>query len=116
MFKILKIDRALINKSNKILEGNLNAIKKEFKTNSFEVGLHTNNKELVKNEIKERFKVSKAKFKSLEDDLKLNIQLENKDTSSELIQFLSSKAQVNHFVEIIPNASDIFIQAVKNNS
>ena len=107
---------ALINKSNKILEGNLNDIKKEFKTNTFEVGLHTTNKDLLEQEIKERFETSKASFKSLENDLKLNIQLKANDTSSELIQYLSSKAQVNHFVEIIPNASDIFIQAVKNNS
>ena len=107
---------ALINKSNKILEGNLIDIKKEFKTNSFEVGLYTTDKQALENEIKERFSVSKASFKSLEDDLKLNIQLGANNNSSELIQFLSSKAQVNHFVEIIPNASDIFIQAVKKNS
>ena len=107
---------ALINKSNKILEGNLIDIKKEFKTNSFEVGLHASDKQALENEIKERFSVSKASFKSLEDDLKLNIQLGANNNSSELIQFLSSKAQVNHFVEIIPNASDIFIQAVKKNS
>ena len=107
---------ALINKSNKILEGNLIDIKKEFKTNSFEVGLYTTDKRTLENEIKERFSVSKASFKSLEDDLKLNIQLGANNNSSELIQFLSSKAQVNHFVEIIPNASDIFIQAVKKNS
>jgi len=107
---------ALINKSNKILEGNLIEIKKEFKTNSFEIGVHTEDKIKLENEIKERFTVSKASFKSLEDDLKLNIQLGQNDSPSELIQFLSSKAQVNHFVEIIPNASDIFIQAVKNNS
>jgi ABC-2 type transport system ATP-binding protein len=107
---------ALLNHSNKILEGNLIDIKKDFKTNSFEVGLHTSNKNTLENEIKERFSVSKASFRSLEDDLKLNIQLGTNDNSSELIQFLSSKAQVNHFVEIIPNASDIFIQAVKKNS
>ena len=107
---------ALINHSNKILEGNLIDIKNEFKTNTFEVGLHTEDKKALESQIKEKYSVSKASFKSLEDDLKLNIQLTESDTSSELIQFLSSKAQVNHFVEIIPNASDIFIQAVKNNN
>ncbi len=107
---------ALINKSNKILEGNLVDIKKAYKTNTFEVGLHTDNNSLLENVIKERFNISNASFKSLEDDLKLNIQLSDTDTSSELIQYLSSRAQVNHFVEVIPTASDIFIQAVKNNS
>jgi len=107
---------ALLDHSNKILEGNLIDIKKEFKNNLFEVGLHTSDKLALENEIKEKFHVSEASFKSLEDDLKLNIQLTPNDTSSELIQYLSNRAQVNHFVEIIPNASDIFIQAVKNNS
>ena len=107
---------ALIDHSNKILEGNLNDIKKKFKTNTFEVGLNSDNNDALEKEIKEKFCTSKASFKSLENDLKLNIKLEENNTSSELIQFLSSKAQVNHFVEIIPNASDIFIQAVKNNS
>ena len=107
---------ALIDHSNKILEGNLNDIKKKFKTNTFEVGLNSDNNDALEKEIKEKFSTSKASFKSLENDLKLNIKLEENNTSSELIQFLSSKAQVNHFVEIIPNASDIFIQAVKNNS
>jgi len=107
---------ALLNHSNKILEGNLIDIKREFKTNTFEVGLHTSDKNQLENVIKERFNVSKANFKSLEDDLKLNIQLADKDTSSELIQFLSAKAQVNHFVEVVPDASEIFIQAVKKNS
>lgn len=107
---------ALIDHSNKILEGNLIDIKKEFKTNTFEVGLNSDNNDALEKEIKEKFSTSKASFKSLENDLKLNIKLEGNNTSSELIQFLSSKAQVNHFVEIIPNASDIFIQAVKNNS
>ena len=107
---------ALIDKSNKILEGNLNEIKREYKTNTFQVGLQTTDNIALEKELKERFTISKASFRSLEDDLKLNIQLGEKDTSSELIQYLSSKAQVNHFVEIIPNANDIFIQAVKKNN
>ncbi len=107
---------ALLDHSNKILEGNLNDIKKEFKTNTFEVGLNSDNNDALEKEISERFSISKASYKSLENDLKLNIKLGVNNTSSDLIQYLSSKAQVNHFVEIIPNASDIFIQAVKNNS
>lgn len=107
---------ALLDHSNKILEGNINDIKKQFKTNTFEVGINSNDNIALESEIKEKFNVSKAMFKSLENDLKLNIQLGDKDTSSELIQYLSNKAQINHFVEIVPNASDIFIQAVKNNS
>jgi len=107
---------ALLDNSNKILEGNLDDIKKEFKTNTFEVGLQTIDKESLKKELASKFTIEDASFKSLEDDLKLNIQLTSKDTSTELIQYLSSKATINRFVEIIPNASDIFIQAVNKNN
>jgi ABC-2 type transport system ATP-binding protein len=107
---------ALLDHSNKILEGNLVDIKKEFKTNTYEVGLHTDHKEQIRNEIKERFTIENASFKSLDDDLKLHINLPENENSSDLIQYLSTKASINHFVEIIPTASDIFIQAVKQNS
>lgn len=105
---------ALIHKSNKILDGKLNDIKREFKTNTFEVGLQTNNVEKLTKTINEKFEVLPATFKSLNDDLKLNIKLNGNGTSNDLLSFLTSKAQVHHFVEVIPTANDIFIKTVKN--
>jgi ABC-2 type transport system ATP-binding protein len=106
---------ALIHKSNKILDGKLNDIKREFKTNTFEVGLQTQNIEELTKIIEEKFEVLPATFKSLNDDLKLNIKLNGKGTSNDLLSFLTSKAEVHHFVEVIPSANDIFIKTVKNN-
>ncbi len=106
---------ALINKSNKILEGNLIDIKRNFKTNTFEIGLLTDNKQEVQDKISKHFKVEKARFKSLNDELKLNIKIEN-DSPKELIQLLNNNGILNHFVELIPSASDIFIQAVHKNN
>jgi len=105
---------ALIHESNKILDGKLQDIKRQFKTNTFEVGLVTNNEADLTNLIKEKFDVSNADFKSLNDDLKLKIKLNDNDTSNDLLRFLTSKAEVNHFNELVPTASDIFIQTVKN--
>jgi len=105
---------ALIDKSNKILDGNLIDIKRQFKTNTYEVGLHTENLDQLQREISSKFEVSPALFKSLEDDLKLNIKLGSHETSRDLIQYLSSKADINHFVELIPSANDIFIKAITN--
>ncbi|WP_347922429.1 ABC transporter ATP-binding protein [Pontimicrobium sp. SW4] len=105
---------ALIHESNKILDGKLQDIKRQFKTNTFEVGLVTNNEAGLTNLIKEKFEVSKASYKSLNDDLKLKIKLNDNDTSNDLLRFLTSKAEVNHFNELVPTASDIFIQTVKN--
>ncbi len=106
----------LIDKSNKVLDGKLIDIKKEFKTNTFEVGLLVENKEVLLNDLKARFGVTPATFKSLEDDLKLNIKLENGEKSTELIKYLNNRAIINHYLEVIPSASDIFIQAVNQNS
>jgi ABC-2 type transport system ATP-binding protein len=107
---------ALIDRSNKILEGKLLDIKKQFKTNTFEVGLKTNNREQLHNELSERFNVKDAAFKSLEDDLKLEIRLNDHETSTDLLKFLNPRAIINHYIEMIPSANDIFIQAVKQNS
>ncbi len=107
---------ALIHESNKVLDGRLLDIKKQFKTNTFEVGLVTDQKEVLMNDLKERFEVTEAEFKSLEDDLKLNIKLLNGETSTDLIRYLNTKAIINHYVELIPSANDIFIQTVSSNS
>ncbi|WP_026755602.1 ABC transporter ATP-binding protein [Sediminibacter sp. Hel_I_10] len=105
---------ALIHKSNKILDGRLTDVKRQFKTNTFEVGLKTENAEAVTRAIEEKFAVLPATFRNLNDDLKLNIKLKDTDKSNDLLGFLTSRAEVNHFVEVIPSANDIFIQSVKN--
>ncbi|WP_282135344.1 ABC transporter ATP-binding protein [Seonamhaeicola maritimus] len=108
-------DIALIHKSNKILEGKLIDIKRQYKTNTFEVGLEVENKTTLKDSINEKFSVSEANFKSLNNDLKLNIKLAENETAQDLISFLNQHAYINHFVEVIPSANDIFIQTVQNN-
>ncbi|WP_179352662.1 ABC transporter ATP-binding protein [Winogradskyella vidalii] len=106
---------ALIHKSNKVLDGKLNDIKRQYKTNTFEVGLESLNKDQVFSEIQDKFEVLPATFKNLNDDIKLNIKLGEHASPNDLLSFLTSKAEVHHFMEVIPSASDIFIQTVKNN-
>lgn len=106
---------ALLHKSNKVLDGKLTDIKRQYRTNTFEVGLQTDTVESVTQVIKEKFEVLPATFRNLNDDVKLNIKLNGQDTSNDLLSFLTSKAEVHHFVEVIPSANDIFIQTVKNN-
>jgi len=106
---------ALIHESNKILDGKLTDIKRQFKTNTFEVGLQTSNAEEVIKTIENKFDILPASFRNLNNDIKLNIKLNANDSSNDLLSFLTSKAEVNHFVEVIPSVNDIFIQTVKNN-
>ena len=107
---------ALIHQSKKILDGNLIDIKRKHKTNTFEVGLSSSNLRDLERQISARYDISPADFRSLENDLKLNIKLKPSETPNDLLTFLNANAYVNHFVELIPNANDIFIQTVKNNS
>lgn len=93
---------ALIHKSNKVLDGKLTDIKKTYRTNTFEVGLQTDAIDQVTRDIKEKFEVLPATFKNLNDDVKLNIKLNGNYNSNELLSFLTSKAEVHHFVEVIP--------------
>ena len=105
---------ALLHEANKILDGNLQDIKRQFKTNTFEVGLVTDNEKELTLLLKEKFEVQEAYFRSLNNDLKLNIKLKDNETSNDLLMFLTSQAEVNHFNEVVPSANDIFIQTVQN--
>ncbi|MEP3836318.1 MAG: ABC transporter ATP-binding protein [Algibacter sp.] len=107
-------DIALIHKSNKILDGKLVDVKRKFKINTFEVGIRSTNQLDLEKEISEKFSVSKANFKTLEDELKLNIKLNHDENPNDLLNYLTQKGEVSHFVELIPSVNDIFIQAVNN--
>ncbi|RLD28896.1 MAG: ABC transporter ATP-binding protein, partial [Bacteroidetes bacterium] len=108
-------DIALLHESNKILEGKLVDIKRQYKTNTFEIGLVTDDEVQLTQIIMDKFDASPAVYKSLNNDLKLNIKLKENETSNDLLTFLTSNAQVIHFNELVPTANDIFIQTVKNN-
>lgn len=108
-------DIALINKSNKILDGKLIDVKRQYKINTYEVGIRANDKVRLQNELSQKFHISMANFKTLEDELKLNIKLSDTDKPNDLLSYLTSKGEVSHFVELIPSVNDIFIQTVRNN-
>ncbi|MBK0370186.1 ABC transporter ATP-binding protein [Flavobacterium agrisoli] len=102
---------ALIHKSNKLIEGKLNDVKRQYRTNTFEVGILSSNVEGLIYDITQHFTVAPAQFKSLNDDLKLEIQIGNA-SPNDLLQVLTQRGQVTHFVEKIPSVNDIFIQTV----
>ncbi len=108
-------DIALINKSNKILDGNLDEIKTKFKSNIYEVGVSANNPDLLYKELEKIFKTLKPSFKTIGENLKLNVKLNSKQNSDELLKILNQNAKVIHFKEVIPSANEIFINSVENN-
>lgn len=102
---------ALIHKSNKLIEGKLSEVKRQYRSNTFEVGVLTQNVEGLMYQLTQKFTVGQTNFKSLNDDLKLEVQL-GEHTSNELLSILTHNGQVTHFVEKIPSVNDIFIQTV----
>lgn len=108
-------DIALINKSNKILDGKLDNIKAKFKSNTFEIAVNTSNVDHLKNQLNTLYNTSTPTFKTLGDNLRLNINLKTTQKSNELLKLLNDNGEVIHFKEVIPSASEIFINSVKNN-
>lgn len=107
---------ALINKSNKILDGKLDDIKRQFRSNTFQIGLKTNQEELVTTLLNEKYTVLPADFRLLNDGLKLNVQMGENESPNELLSLLTNYGEVEHFLELVPSANDIFIQAVRKNN
>ncbi|AYN68782.1 ATP-binding cassette domain-containing protein [Euzebyella marina] len=104
---------ALIHRSKKVLDGKLSDIKKAYKNNIFKVGLQTDSADMILKELADKFDISSSSYDAAESQLDFTLQLPNSDSRNVLV-YLSSKANVNRFVETIPSTSEIFIQTVQS--
>ena len=104
----------LINKSNKILDGNLDEIKKDFKTNTFEIAVNAPDAKSLENKLKLEYETFAPTFRTIGDNLRMNIRLVSGQNSDKLINLLNSNSRLIHFKEVIPNVNEIFINSVKN--
>ncbi len=104
---------ALIHRSEKILDGKLSSIKKAYKNNIFNVGIEMENGDGLLRELADKFQISDPVFDPIEKQLDFTVQLPL-GNSQELIVYLSNRGNINHFVETVPSANDIFIQTVKS--
>ena len=107
---------ALFHKSKKLLDGRVSEIKRAYKSNTFEVGLEASDNESLRKELDQKFKIKPANFKSINEDLKIQIQIAPEASPNDLLAFLMTKARVNYFVEVIPSVNDIFIKTVTGNA
>lgn len=105
---------ALINKSKCILNGKLLDIKRQYRTNTFRLGLLTEHQINAVENIKTSYAVKPTDFKSIDEELKLEVKLENGETNA-FLSFVSKLGHITHFEEVIPSANDIFIQTVNKN-
>ena len=98
---------ALINRSRKVLDGPVTAIRNQFKNNTYEV------------EGQGRLLVVHPDFEVIEqrerenDHFYARIQLHAGTTPNDLLRFLIGQVQVHAFRERIPSINEIFIQRVR---
>ncbi len=99
----------LINKSKKILDGRMDDIKENFKSNIFEV-TYRGDFLKVQNTLGDSFAILEHE----ENDRANNIRIKhlNGINSNELIRALLNVAEIKSFSEVIPNMNDIFIHVV----
>jgi ABC-2 type transport system ATP-binding protein len=102
---------ALINKSKKILDGKVDQIKQDFKSNIFEIDFKSKEGSSVSQWLDHSFKlISKEENKDLE---RVRIQIMNGETPNQLLNTLIPHAEIYNFNEILPSMNDIFIQKVR---
>jgi len=104
---------ALLHNAEKILDGRLEDIKKQYKNNMFRVGLELENGENFLKLISDKFDVTSSTYDIKRKQLDFTVQLPSEDTRT-FLSILSAEASINNFVETIPTASEIFIQTVQN--
>ena len=106
---------ALIHKSNKILDGKLIDIKRQYKSNTFEIGLITQDHASTSAILKDKFEIFPATFKSINNELQYKVKIPESVSPNDFVSYLTSLGQLTHFVEVVPSASDIFIETIQKN-
>lgn len=98
---------ALINKSQKILDGKVRDVRYAYRSHSYKVSYNGN----LTNNSSSLYEV----IDQYEDDLHkhITVKLHGDRTANELLQFLIPQVQVAGLEEIIPSMHDIFISKVK---
>ncbi len=97
---------ALINKSQKILDGSTKEIKNRYRTNTFII-----EGEGKLNSLSPEFEI--LSLKELADNhFRASIKIPAHSTPNHLLAFLINQVQIHSFIESIPSMNDIFIKSV----
>lgn len=106
---------ALINKSHKILDGDIYEVKNSFKKNIFSLELTDVQDDFLDNARLSGFEVLSAE--SMRHSIKYLFQPHDGKTVDELLQLCMHHANIKSFNEILPSMNEIFIEQVqKSNS
>lgn len=100
---------ALINKSKKILDGEINDIKQQFKEGKLKVKLKVHNAEAFSN-FKQQYDILELKTNKDVVDFVLNT---TQNTTKKVISEINNLGELIYFNEMTPSMNEIFLKAVK---
>ena len=104
---------ALINQSNKVLDGTIEEVRNQFKTGKFQIQLNEIQADDLQN-LANQFDISDVQTINQRTEFNL---LYNKDIpTNQILQQLMQIGQIHQFKEIIPSMNDVFLEAVKQSS
>jgi len=102
-------DIALINHSTVVLSGPVRSIRKQFRTNTFEIS-YNRFEEALQPILPEGFTILKEDRDS--DHRHATIKIPGEATPNDLLKAIMPSVMIYSVKEVIPNMNDIFIQAV----
>lgn len=101
---------SLINKSRVILDGNINEIKKKFRTQLYNIRF-TGNPETLKSKLSPEYEI--LNYSKNHDWHEINIRIANEADNNKLIAKLISLIEIISFNEVLPSMNDVFIRVVE---
>jgi ABC-2 type transport system ATP-binding protein len=102
---------ALINNSEKILEGKVNEIKEQFKEHKYEFVFEGNEPEFIQ-ELEKKAKMEESQ--KMGKSIKIKVLLSDSFSSNDLLKLIMKHGSIHSFNEILPSMNDIFIQMVES--
>ena len=102
---------ALINRSRKILEGDIFEVKNRFKKNIFSVQVSNCADDIVQQIQSQQYTICSQ----IQNDYytRFDIKIPDGGTPNELVQFFTQHSDIHSFNEIMPTMNDIFIEQVE---
>lgn len=101
---------ALINQSKKILDGQIDAVKQQFKTNTFEV-IYRGDSPNLYHGLERHFNILEQVQSAHTNQMK--IQLNAGQTNNELLRLLMNQFEIVSFKELVPSMNEVFINVVE---
>lgn len=104
---------ALINKSKKILDGNIHEIKSGYRTNTFDV-IYNGNFDQIQKSLNMQYEILNHTESAWGNEM--TVKHLNGTSNNDLLQLLVPQVEIVSFKEQIPSMNEIFIRVVEQNN